>query len=95
MDQTKSQSGSKLAFQEVPEEAERTTEGGEDEEDEDYSEDNSTSSCIAPDITHFPNPLIKKEARQRGAVIIHILLAIYMFLGNISNNRLSEKHGSL
>ena len=70
-------------MQEVPEETERTTEGAE-YEDEDYSDDNSTS-CIAPDITHFPNPLIKKEARQRGAVIIHILLAIYMFLGNIFN----------
>ena len=70
-------------MQEDAEDPESTTE--EEEEYEDDSEENSTT-CIAPDITHFPNPLIKKEARQRGAVIIHILLAIYMFLGKIFNN---------
>lgn len=75
-------------MQEDPEDIERTTENG-DYEDEENSDDNSTT-CIAPDITHFPNPLIKKEARQRGAVIIHILLAIYMFLGNFLNNVLGR-----
>ena len=39
-------------------------------------------TCIAPDITHFHNPLIKKETRQRGVVIIHVLLAIFVFVGN-------------
>ena len=58
---------------------------GEDSGDsEEYSDINSTS-CLAPDITNFPNPLIKKQARQRGAVIIHILLAIYMFLGMVTS----------
>ena len=79
-----SQSATQMALQEVPEDTERTIEDG-NYEDEDYSDENSTT-CIAPDITHFPNPLISKEARQRGAVIIHILLAIYMFLGNFFNN---------
>ena len=77
-------------MQEVPEDTEATTEGGEYEE-EDYSDDNSTS-CIAPDITHFPNPLIKKETRQRGAVILHILLAVYMFLGKIFDNLLRWRY---
>ena len=78
-------------MQEVAEEPESTTE---EVEYEDEAEENSTT-CVAPDITHFPNPLIKKEARQKGAVIIHILLAIYMFLGNIFNTLLRGRQESL
>ena len=51
---------------------------------EDYDDDNETIACIKPEITHFPDPLIKKQTRQHGAVIIHIVLALYMFIGENS-----------
>ena len=40
-----------------------------------------SNDCLAPAITQFPKPTIDKEARQKGAVIIHILVATYMFIG--------------
>ena len=38
-------------------------------------------SCLKPAVTQFPNPIIKKDARQHGLVILHILVAVYMFIG--------------
>ena len=39
-------------------------------------------SCVPPAITQFPSPLgLDKSARQHGGVIVHIVLAIYMFVG--------------
>ena len=40
-----------------------------------------TNGCIKPAIEQFPEPIIGKEARQKGGVIIHILVATYMFIG--------------
>ena len=37
--------------------------------------------CMTPAITKFPPPLIGKKARQYGGVIVHILVAVYMFIG--------------
>lgn len=39
------------------------------------------NDCLAPAITQFPKPTIDKKARQKGAVIVHILVATYMFIG--------------
>ena len=37
--------------------------------------------CQPPAIEQFPQPLMDKKARQKGGVIIHIAVALYMFLG--------------
>ena len=62
---------------------------GDESEDDDVDEMNSNSTCIKPEITHFPDPLINKETRQHGAIILHILLAIYVFIGKL---KLPERH---
>ncbi|XP_011170095.1 probable sodium/potassium/calcium exchanger CG1090 [Solenopsis invicta] len=38
-------------------------------------------NCSAPAIEQFPQPLMGPEARKHGGLIIHILAAIYTFLG--------------
>ncbi|XP_032675624.1 probable sodium/potassium/calcium exchanger CG1090 [Odontomachus brunneus] len=38
-------------------------------------------NCSAPAIEQFPRPLMGPEARKHGGLIIHILVAIYTFLG--------------
>ena len=38
-------------------------------------------NCLQPAIEQFPEPSIDKKARQKGAVIIHIFIAFYMFIG--------------
>ena len=53
-------------------------------DDEGYDNVSLSSDCIKPEITHFPDPLINKDSRQHGAIILHILLAIYMFIGRPS-----------
>ena len=37
--------------------------------------------CQRPAIEQFPQPLMNKKARQSGGLIIHIAVALYMFLG--------------
>ena len=41
----------------------------------------STGTCLKPAVTQFPTPIINKKGRQKGGVIIHILVATYMFIG--------------
>ncbi|XP_014488712.1 PREDICTED: probable sodium/potassium/calcium exchanger CG1090 [Dinoponera quadriceps] len=38
-------------------------------------------NCSAPAIEQFPQPLMGPEARKHGGLIIHIVVAIYTFLG--------------
>ncbi|XP_076765304.1 putative sodium/potassium/calcium exchanger CG1090 isoform X1 [Xylocopa sonorina] len=38
-------------------------------------------NCSPPAIEQFPRPLMGPEARKHGGLIIHILVAIYTFLG--------------
>ncbi|XP_012260271.1 probable sodium/potassium/calcium exchanger CG1090 isoform X2 [Athalia rosae] len=38
-------------------------------------------NCSAPAIEQFPRPLMGPEARKHGGLIIHVLVAIYTFLG--------------
>nr|XP_023026399.1 probable sodium/potassium/calcium exchanger CG1090 [Leptinotarsa decemlineata] len=45
---------------------------------------NSTSddlNCTAPAIRQFPKPLMSPATRRHGGLIIHIIVAAYMFLG--------------
>lgn len=37
--------------------------------------------CSPPAIEQFPRPLMGPSARKHGGLIIHILVAIYTFLG--------------
>lgn len=39
------------------------------------------TNCSAPAIEQFPRPLMGPETRKRGGLIIHILVAVYTFLG--------------
>ncbi|XP_024879573.1 probable sodium/potassium/calcium exchanger CG1090 isoform X1 [Temnothorax curvispinosus] len=39
------------------------------------------TNCSAPAIEQFPRPLMGPEARKHGGLIIHVLAAIYTFLG--------------
>ena len=38
-------------------------------------------NCTPPAIEEFPRPLIPQYARARGGLIIHLSIAVYMFLG--------------
>jgi hypothetical protein len=37
--------------------------------------------CIPPAIRQFPKPLIGPEQRKHGGIIVHIIVAVYTFLG--------------
>ena len=41
----------------------------------------SSEHCIPPAVTQFPHPLLDKEQRQQGGVILHVVVAFYMFIG--------------
>ena len=38
-------------------------------------------NCTPPAIEQFPEPLMNNYFRKRGGLIIHICVAIYMFVG--------------
>ena len=38
-------------------------------------------NCTPPAIENFPRDFFTPEQRSRGAVCVHILIALYMFLG--------------
>lgn len=42
---------------------------------------NHTTNCTPPDIEQFPRPLMNYAVRRKGGLIVHILVALYMFLG--------------
>ena len=41
----------------------------------------SSDHCIQPAVTQFPSPILHKEQRKQGGVILHIVVAFYMFIG--------------
>lgn len=47
--------------------------------EEPYNE--TKPECIQPAITQFPDPMFDKASRQKGMVVLHILVATYMFIG--------------
>ncbi|KAL4710818.1 hypothetical protein ACJJTC_010941 [Scirpophaga incertulas] len=38
-------------------------------------------NCIAPAIEQFPKPLMGQSARKHGGLIIHVLVAVFTFIG--------------
>ena len=38
-------------------------------------------NCTPPAIEQFPMPLMGPEARKSGGLILHILVAVYTFMG--------------
>ncbi len=38
-------------------------------------------NCTPPAIEQFPKPFIGQEMRQKGAVLFHVAVALYMFIG--------------
>ena len=60
----------------------------EEKEDENHADANTsvadkqnTNNCIPAAVTQFPGPGMGQGARQHGGIIIHITVAIYMFIG--------------
>ena len=45
----------------------------------------SSEHCIQPAVTQFPSPILNKEQRQQGGVILHVVVALYMFIGETSS----------
>ena len=45
------------------------------------TENGNQTDCTQPAITRFPRPLLNKNARLYGGVIIYIFVAMYMFVG--------------
>ena len=45
--------------------------------------DNNASSkpCVPPAVNQFPPALLDQTTRARGGLVLHILLAAYMFIG--------------
>ena len=41
----------------------------------------STPACVQPAVNQFPPALLDQTTRQRGGLLLHILLAVYMFIG--------------
>ncbi|XP_063237758.1 probable sodium/potassium/calcium exchanger CG1090 [Bacillus rossius redtenbacheri] len=39
------------------------------------------ANCTPPAIEQFPRPLIGQRARKSGAIVVHLLAAVYTFLG--------------
>ena len=45
------------------------------------SENGSMHKCVRPAVEQFPNPWLDNQTRQRGGILLHILVAFYMFVG--------------
>ena len=41
----------------------------------------SSPACVQPAVNQFPPALLDQTTRQRGGLLLHILLAVYMFIG--------------
>ena len=54
------------------------------------SNNGSSKHCIQPAVTQFPHPMLDKKTRQNGGVLLHIIIAFYMFIGNISSDILDN-----
>ena len=39
------------------------------------------ANCTPPAVENFPAPLLSRQQRQRGGLLLHALLALYMFWG--------------
>ena len=41
----------------------------------------SEEECVEPAVKQFPSPILDRTTRRYGGVILHILIAFYMFIG--------------
>ena len=41
----------------------------------------SSKACVPPAVNQFPPALLDQTTRARGGLILHILVATYMFIG--------------
>ena len=41
----------------------------------------SQEPCVEPAVKQFPSPILGREARRHGGLVLHILIACYMFIG--------------
>ena len=41
----------------------------------------SQEECVEPAVKQFPSPILGRTARRQGGVVLHILIACYMFIG--------------
>ena len=48
---------------------------------EEEKEERKEGNCTPPAIEQFPEPLMNNHVRKHGGVLLHIFVAIYMFIG--------------
>ena len=41
----------------------------------------SSKPCVPPAVNQFPPALLDQSTRARGGLVLHILVAVYMFIG--------------
>ena len=41
----------------------------------------SQEECVEPAVKQFPSPILGRSARRHGGLVLHILIACYMFIG--------------
>jgi hypothetical protein len=50
-------------------------------ENSDIVEMTSRRNCVAPDIEQFPHGFFNQQNRRHGAVLVHLFIVMYMFIG--------------
>ena len=46
----------------------------------------SKTPCVDPAVKQFPSPILDKSVRQHGGVLLHVFVAVYMFIGKVKIN---------
>ena len=41
----------------------------------------STAPCIEPAVLQFPGTVLPPDTRRHGGILLHVFLAVYMFIG--------------
>lgn len=41
----------------------------------------SKDPCVEPAVKQFPTPILDRNVRQHGGVLLHVFIAVYMFIG--------------
>ena len=41
----------------------------------------SDEDCVEPAVKQFPSPILDRQTRRYGGILLHILIAFYMFIG--------------
>ena len=43
----------------------------------------SKTPCVDPAVKQFPSPILDRSVRQHGGVLLHVFVAVYMFIGKV------------